>query len=352
MNWWRLPLFTCVLLTTGRTCYSADTDYDPANLERSFWVHASLASSAQKGYWGPSYPPSRSPTESDIRNAAKLLTGPFAANRLYLVYHQEIPVEEAQQVFRWWRQLCRKAVQLVPTLVLRMYDTQQTPVFKPEALRRLAEFFKQSINAEQLAVYDVYPNRDQGEALKSLAAQYSKGLIRVGIQPEEKIQVPFVAAVQDTWSGFCHGKTNADWLDRGFGAETLRKWVKDRNRQDQPVAWDLIVVAWDYSATQRGSYPGYDDAAKNMPLPAGRNRLAAQEILRTAQVGRLAGFSSDLLILQANSQHPAHDDAKASFYETLKRGEPYRGYYSVPFQEIVAIFNALKAGKTPKATSE
>ena len=56
--------------------------------------------------------------------------------------------------------------QLVPTLVLRMYDQQQTPVFTSDELRRLVEFFKQSINAEQLAVYDVYPNRDQGEALK------------------------------------------------------------------------------------------------------------------------------------------------------------------------------------------
>jgi hypothetical protein len=280
------------------------------------------------------------------------LTGTYAANRLYLVYHHEISVEDAEQVFRWWRQHCPKTVQLVPTIVLRMYDKQRTPVFKPQELRRLVEFLKGTINAEQLAVYDVYPNRDQGESIKCLAAQYPKGLIRVGIQPEEKIVLPFVAAVQDTWSGFCHGKTNADWLDRGFGAETLRKWVKDRNRQDQPIAWDLIVVAWDYSATQRGSYPGYDDATKNMPLPAGRNRLAAEEILRTAEVGRLAGFSSDLLILQANSLNPVHDGPKASFYETLKRGEAYRGYYSVPFQEIVAVFNALKAGKTPKATSE
>ena len=121
--------------------------------------------------------------------------------------------------------------QLVPTLVLRMYDQQQTPVFTSDELRRLVEFFQRSINAEQLAVYDVYPKRDQGEALIILAEQYPKGLIRVGIQPEEKIGPPFIAAVQDTWSGFCHGKTNADWLDRGFGAETLRHWVEDRNRQ-------------------------------------------------------------------------------------------------------------------------
>ena len=61
----------------------------------------------------------------------------------------------------------------------------------------------------------------------------------------------------------------------------------------------------------------------------------------------LAGFSSDLLILQANSAHPAHDGPQASFYETLKRGEAYTGYYSVPFQEIVAIYNGLRDGKSP-----
>jgi len=106
-------------------------------------------------------------------------------------------------------------------------------------------------------------------------------------------------------------------------------------------------VAWDYAATEQGGYPGYDDAAKNMTLPAGRNRLAAEEILRTAKVGCMAGFSSDLLILQANSAHPARDGTTASFYETLKRGEAYTGYYSVPFQEIVAVYSGLKDGKSP-----
>lgn len=241
-----------------------------------------------------------------------------------------------------WRRHCPATVQLVPTLLLRMYDKQQSQVFTPEELRRLVEFFKRAMNTERLAIYDVYANRDQGETLKTLAEQYPKGLIRIGIQPEERIRPPFVAAVQDTWSGFCHGKTNADWLDKGFGAETLRKWVEDRSQENRPVAWDLIAVAWDYSTTERGGYPGYDDAAKNMPLPAGRNHLATEEILRIAQVSRLAGFSSDLLILQANSQNPAHDDAKASFYESLKRGEAYRGYYSVPFRQIVDIFQRLR----------
>ncbi len=339
-------LLVLILLGTGRNGWSAETDHDLGNLERSFWLHASLSTKSQRGYWGPNFPASRSPTEADIRNTAKLLTDKYAANRLYLVYHHELPLQEAEQVCRWWRQYCPEKVQLIPTLVLRMYDEQQTPVFTLDELRQLVTFFKQSINGEQIAVYDVYPKRDQGDALRLLAEQYPKGLIRVGIQPDEQIESPFVSAVQDTWSGICHGKTNADWLDRGFGAETLRQWVENRNQSSHPIAWDLIVVAWDYAATERGGYPGYDDAAKNMPLPAGRNRLAADEILRTAKVGILSGFSSDLLILQANSAHPAHDGTTASFYETLKRGEAYTGYYSVPFQEIVAIYSGLKDGKS------
>jgi hypothetical protein len=59
------------------------------------------------------------------------------------------------------------------------------------------------------------------------------------------------------------------------------------------------------------------------------------------------GVSSDLLILQANSENPAHDGRQASFYETVKRGEPYHGYYAVPFQEIVAIYSGLRDEKSP-----
>lgn len=346
-KWRRVLSAVCVLLAIGPLALAAETGHDLAALERSFWVHASLGTAAQRGYWGPAYAASPPPSESEIRNAAKLLTGVYGANRLYLVYHGEIAWDDARRVFLWWRQHCPESVSLVPTLVARMYDKQQTPVFDRSEVRRMAEFFQGSVHRQWIAVYDVYPNRDLSEAAEELASRYPGGLIRVGIQPEEKIAPPYVGAVQDTWSGLCHGKTNVDWLDRGFGAETLRVWIAQRNRQERPVAWNLIAVAWDYSVTERGGYPGYDDAGKNMPLPEGRNRLAVREILREARPGRLAGFSSDLLILEANSQHPARDGPRASFYATLKRGEPYRGYFGVPFEEIAAIFRELKAGRRP-----
>jgi len=236
-------------------------------------------------------------------------------------------------------------VKLVPTLVLRMYDKKQTPVFTADELASLCDFFKSSLHARHVAVYDVYAKRDQGAGLAALAEHFPRGLVRVGLQPGEPLVEPFVAAVADTWSGFCHGRTNNDWRSPGFGAETLRKWVAARNAGSVPVAWNLVTVAWDYSVTKRGEYPGYDDANKNLPLPAGRNDFAAADILATAAPGKLAGFSSDLLILQLNSASAAHDGARGAFYETLKQGRPYDGFYAGPWREIVAIYQALRAGQ-------
>ncbi|MGC8863361.1 MAG: hypothetical protein ACP5R5_11405, partial [Armatimonadota bacterium] len=161
------------------------------------------------------------------------------------------------------------------------------------------------------------------------------------------VKPPFVQAVQDTWGGMCHGKTNEDWLSPGFGADALRNWIAARNLQTRPVAWDLVAVAWDYANTQRGEYPGYDDATKNMPLPAGRNRLAAREVLAGAKAKILAGFSSDLVILEANGRSRNRDGLAGAIYECLRRGEVYRGYFSAPLEEIASIYRDLSEGKLP-----
>ncbi len=155
-------------------------------------------------------------------------------------------------------------------------------------------------------------------------------------------------AVQDTWSGFCHGTRNQeDWLQPGFGAATLRGWVAERNPQDKPIAWDLITVAWDYKATERGVYPGYDDSKRNMPLPEGRTRLGVGLIRDAARPAVLAGFSSDLFILQANSRPEAHDGPQGSFYQVLRRGQTYNGYYGKALNELTEIYRQLRKGKWP-----
>ena len=317
-------------------------------LERSYWLHASLGESTQKGYWGLDYRATPPPSSVEVANAARLLTKDYGASRLYLIYHAEMPVEDAVRIFGWWRKNCPKDVEIVPALVLRMYDQPGTPVFSPVELRTLCHAFKR-INPERVAVYDIYPNRDQGPGLDVLYDEYPHGLLRVGLQPGETLPIRYTGAAEDTWSAFCHGKTNADWSAPGFGAETLRKWVAERNAGNRRVSWDLITVAWDYSVTQRGEYPGYDDAEKNMPLPPGRNRLALQEILGSAVPDRLLGFSSDLFILHANSASRKHDGPEGTFYGCLKRGERYRGYYAAPLDEIAALYGDLKRGALPTA---
>lgn len=333
-----------MVLLAASPVISAD-DAGLSKLERSYWVHASLAALPQRGYWGVEFPAVAQPREVEIQNAARLLAGDYAANRLYLIYHNELPPAAAEQVFAAWRRHCPVEVEIVPALVLRAYDKRKSEVFSADDLGRLAAFFRREVNPARIAVYDVYAGRDPGGGLAVLSREFPAGIVRVGAQPGEAIAAPFVAAVQDTWSAFCHGKTHDDWRQPGFGAETLRRWIAQRNSGSQPVAWDLIVVAWDYAATERGGYPGYDDARKNMPLPSGRNALAVGEILRAAKRDVLAGFSSDLFILHVNSRSEPHDGPAGAFYETLKRGKTYRGHYAAPFGEVTALFRELQRGR-------
>ncbi|MEQ2010530.1 MAG: hypothetical protein ABMA26_27400 [Limisphaerales bacterium] len=317
--------------------------HELAKLERSLWISASLATPT-RGYWGRSFPEAVTPSETQIANAVGVLVRDANPSRLYLVHHHEFPFSRTAEVFRAWRRACPASVELVPALVLRMYDKEGTPVFTEPELSELLVFLRAEINPARIAVYDVLPRREQGAGLGTMAKLFPKGLMRVGLQPDEPLEAPFSAAVEDTWSGFCHGLTNDDWQDRGFGRDTLLKWVGSRNAQPSRIAYDLIVVAWDYANTKRGEYPGYDDAHRNLPLPAGRNRLAVADILAQAQPGKLAGFSSDLLIVELNSETPPHDGKEASFYGTLKAGRRYEGFYSKPWQEVCGIFKSLGNG--------
>lgn len=319
--------------------------HDLAKLERSFWLNASL-SAPKLGYWGMNFSAPVPPTSTEIANAARTLVEQANPNRLYLIHHSELPFGETARIFRDWRNACPAAVEIVPALVLRMYDKTATAVFSKIELDELLTFFKAEINAHCIAVYDVLPKREQGEALLAMANAFPQGLVRIGLQPDEALDAPWTAAVEDTWSGFCHGLTNEDWQDKGFGRDTLRKWIALRNERSRPIAWDLIVVGWDYANTKRGEYPGYDDAHKNLPLPAGRNRLAAREILAGAKPDALAGSSADLLIIELNSETPPHDGSR-SFYTTLKSGRHYDGFYARPWREICDIFQGLSAGRTP-----
>lgn len=118
------------------------------------------------------------------------------------------------------------------------------------------------------------------------------------------------------------------------------------------IAWDLVVVAWDYLPTARGEFPGCDDAERNMPLSVGRNALAADRILREADRASLRGFSSDLFILQASSASAKRDGPPGALYACLRRGERYGGRFAAPLEEIAAIYRALRAGRAPAIPAE
>lgn len=313
-------------------------------LERSFWVNASLSDDTRKGYWGQDFPSASPPYPSQIKNAVYLLSKTYGANRLYLIYNHEFSIEQAEKVYLSWKKYASPTLDLVPTLLLLMYDNNQTPVFTQGELVRLTRFFKSKINPKELAIYDVYSKRDMEKWTHILLNLYPRGLIRVGLQPEETLSAPYVRGVQDTWSGVCTGKTNRDWESLPGGEATLRKWVVARNTGNCPVAWDLITVAWDYLTTKDGSYPGFDDANKNMPLPKGRDDMAAKLILSTATVKSLAGFSSDLFILEENTLSPRRDGLSRSFYSALRSGKRYKGYYHTPLDEIEEIYHALENG--------
>lgn len=58
-----------------------------------------------------------------------------------------------------------------------------------------------------------------------------------------------------------------------------------------------------------------------------------------------SGFSSDLFIIHVNSVSAKHDGPQGSFYQSLKSGQPYTGYYAAPLNEIAELFQELRAGK-------
>ena len=329
----------------------SDARVPPDRLERGYWLHASLSYTQGRGYWHRAAPFETVPTPSEIRAAAGLLCGEYGANCLYLMYHLEIPIEQFESVMRTWREACPAQVEIIPALVLRMYNKEQTPVFSPDELRRLTRFCKAHVSPARFGWYDVMPDRPQEADIAILAEEFPRGLVRIGIQPDEKIDPRCSRVVQDTWSAFCHGKTHDDWYSPGFGRQTLAGWVAARRESPAPVSWDLIVVAWDYQPTQRGEYPGYDDANRNMPLPAGRNRLAARMILESCAPAAMAGFSSDLFILQANSRSRSHDGPDQDFYSRLRKGEPYRGYSAGAFDEGTAIYRELRGNRLPQAAT-
>src|SRR3954462_4034017 len=129
----------------------ASSTVDPRQIERSFQLQVSLSTLPSVNQWNTNFPGLSSPSESEIRHAARLLTDDYAANRLYLVYQKEISLGDAERVFSLWRQFCPAEVELVPTLVLNS-GPRHEPVFSAGELKVLAAFFSKEVNATTIAI--------------------------------------------------------------------------------------------------------------------------------------------------------------------------------------------------------
>jgi len=327
--------------------FAGSSSRELKHVERSFTIDASLATFGTGDYAGTNFPSLIAPSETEIRNAAHLLTGEYGANRIYLVYRKEIPIADAERVFGTWRQSAPAEVEVVPTLVLRASDRQQSELFSAAEIQSLTRFFKGEINRTRLGIINWKGEPDEGASLKVLATEFKSGLCLVGLLPDGKLSSPFSGAVADIRSALCKGKSNDDWQQTGFGLDALRRAIRGRNEQSLPVAWSLVIAACDYSASGSGAEPGFDDLERKMPLASGRDTAAAREILQLAPPESFSGFNTDLHALQVSSQPLTHDGSGYSFYEMLKRGQFYVGYYARPFHEVVKIYTTLRAGHQP-----
>jgi hypothetical protein len=66
-------------------------------------------------------------------------------------------------------------VEVVPALLLRMYDKAAEPVFSSAELEALLAFFKTEVNPRHVALYEVLPRRDQGAGLAQMARPSPRG---------------------------------------------------------------------------------------------------------------------------------------------------------------------------------
>ncbi len=322
------------------------------NFELSAWVDIGLKQST-RGYWySPStLSPDTPPTATEITNAKRVLRTSYHTNQLYLVYQRQFEPATAKEVMLTWKNATISgtyAQSLIPTIVLQNYGDDGCN-FTDDELRDLIPWIKSNINSKAIALFDIYNTStntkrnfcNQASLIKSL---HGGELIRVGLQPLEPLVSPFTRAVEDTYSAVATGNTNTLWqtscgvYGKKTGKDGLISWVDERIVQKKRVAWDLVIVAFDYALNPPC---GADALTRDDPLPAGRNGLARDTMISRYSGGTAnalwTGMSFDFGII--NSYAAVPDRKTDSIYSTLRAGTPYQGYYAIPLNEAASIFD-------------
>lgn len=328
--------------------------------ELSYWVDIDVNHNNGRGYWFnvDNKPEDVVPTEQDIKNSCQGLAEVYHGDKVYVTYHRQFEIEKAKQVFLHWKKYgSQYGLEVVPTVVLESYATPTMLNFSNAELVSLAQWCAENVNQSEFGIYDVYVRQSIGSVqdlqLTEIKSKTSLNLVRVGIQPGEKMNSYFNSGVQDTWSAECQGITNELWENpryyngtNKYGRKLLQEWVAERIAgESRKMIWNLIPVAWDYDAPLDPfgySFPG-DDALINDPPVEGRLALSKKYILSWYHQGTsnrlFGGFSCDLHILEANSYGKPE---RPSFYEQLRKGLPYTGYFSAAMNEVAEVYKSLE----------
>ncbi len=334
------------------------------DIELSYWVDCDMAGYHKRGYWAKysTMASERVPHEGFIKNGVKMLVETYKANLLYIFYHRQFEIDEAKKVMLMWKDAAKDLnVKLIPTILLQDYSNYTRPKDSPlnftdDELIEFAQWSQENFG-EEFGIFDVYIRQDEGSSqsaqIKKLKNLIGDNLVFVGAQPNVPLCEHFKRAVQDTWTAECQGNTNELWSNpiggQNVGKKLLEQWVSDRVRnEDRPITWDLIPVAWDYEETTAKDQYGYicpgDNALYNDPPIPGRLVLCKDAIFGqypgSWKNEKLAGLSCDITILQANSAGCTRD--KDSFYEAIRTGKEYKGYFAGAINEIAEIYESVK----------
>ena len=330
------------------------------NYERSYWVDIDVKHNNGRGYWFNTADrvENNAPTEQEINNSAKALAQTYYGNKLYVTYHRQFEIATAKTVLSYWKTYGDQyGLEIVPTVVLETYANSANMNFTDAELTEFASWCKTNINSNEFGIYDVYIRHQEGsiQDLQMAVMHEAVGdkLIRVGLQPGEKINQYISGGVEDTWTAECQGITNELWENpvtvngtNKYGKLLLQEWIMERiNGENKRIVWNKIPVAWDYDkpVDSLGYICPGDDALINDPPLKGRIELCdkyiAQWYKENNALDRFYGYSSDLHILEANSWGKPE---RPSFYEQLRKNEPYKGYFADAMLEIASVYEKYK----------
>lgn len=135
------------------------------SFELSYWIDMDLFGNHLRGYWYnvDERNPENIPEPSYVQNTCNRLSDEYGANKLYVVYHRQFDIDDAEYVMRMWKSFGdKKNLKIVPTVVLQSYANPQQMNFPDDMIIEFAQWCMTNINSDEFGIYDVYTRDAQG----------------------------------------------------------------------------------------------------------------------------------------------------------------------------------------------